>query len=124
MLAAWVLWEQAMEIERYARAKAAQQFSALIGGRKWKAAEMGLFDVRFTGWPEGAIPERLWLPISGISAREAAALALGITPTSIRDVERLSPEAEARIEVAMGTKDWRSYYGDARVSDAAGGDGL
>lgn len=88
------------------RERAARRFNALDTGRIWSPEEMGLFEIHFHGWPEGAIPERAWLPLRDIDSRDAAALVIGVSPSSICGVIRVPPALEARLRDAGAIADW------------------
>lgn len=89
---------------------AARRFNDLLPGHQWDASDMALHDVFFAGWPEGAVPERVWLPTRGIEPTAAAAIAESVAEACIVSVRKLSPAAQANLEAARKAAiDWRPY---------------
>jgi len=98
-----------MRCQFESREAAARRFNADIPGGHWTPRDMALHDVFLTGWPEGALPERCWLPLRDIKPIEAAAVEQQVDPRTVVAVERLSAVEEAEVEQTIEAIDWRCY---------------
>lgn len=87
-----------MRITSEDRKRAAARFNVMAPGYRFEPVDMALFDVYFTGWPEGAVPARSWLPTRGLSANVAAGLAQGVATQNVSHVVRLCTDVERMIE--------------------------
>jgi hypothetical protein len=98
-----------MSIELYNREEAVRRFNDLVPGHDWLPDDMAIHDVFFTGWPEGEVPERLWLPTRGLPLMQAAALIHAVAESHVLTVRRLSTAAQASLEEAREAGKWRCY---------------
>lgn len=89
------------------RSEAARRFNRLVRGHRWEAADMGLFEVHVKRAGEGALPPCIWMPLRGIDALRSVKLSLGIVPSKVRFVRRLSEEDEVNCIRAAATFEQR-----------------
>lgn len=97
-----------MHVTLETRETAAERFNRLLP-HHWGARDMALYDVYLSGWPEGAIPLRCWLPVTAVDLITAAAAALELPPGCVIDVRRLSDQAAAAVESVANDEGWRRY---------------